>query len=91
MSYDKQRSEKRCDYIQYIEYVHHADNYATLLKGMTVNLSNSGLCLYVFSPHAKGDHIIIRKGLRVDRPARILWHRKLDDRLFKIGLKFTGV
>jgi hypothetical protein len=88
MTASRQRAEKRCEHIHLIEYSHHADNYEEALKGITANLSHSGLCLYVFKPHKKGDSIVIRKGLRADRPATVLWHRRLDDRLFKVGLRF---
>ncbi len=85
----KSREEFRCNSHQIIEYVLKHDTDEQIFKAVTVNLSANGLCLYVFNSLNKGQEIIIKSGLRVNKPASVQWRKKLDDDLYKIGLMFV--
>ncbi len=57
-------------------------------KGITINCSEEGLCLYVFSPVKKGDSLEILKG-DLSLPCRELevrWVKPLGKEIFKVGL-----
>jgi len=85
----KRREDFRCNSHHVIEYVLNNENDQQIFKGVTVNLSAKGLCIYVFNPLNKGQEIIIKSGLRTNKPAIVLWKKKLDDDLFKVGLFFA--
>ena len=84
----KERGETRCDSHHIVEFVFKPHTDRKVFKGVTVNLSIQGLCLYVFTPLKKGQEINIRKGLRAAAPAVVMWWKKLDTGLFKVGLRF---
>jgi hypothetical protein len=87
---EKRRAE-RYDYPAGIEYVLGSDGSEEAFRGVTINISKSGLSLYAFSPLVVGQEIVIRSALPVaDRRAVILWTKQEDDSMYKIGLKFTN-
>jgi c-di-GMP-binding flagellar brake protein YcgR len=89
MSYVTTRKEPRYDYPSTIQYVvgsQAADEAAR--KGITIDLSAAGFCMYVFDPLPQGQKIIIKTALPVDfRTAVICWTRK-ESSLYRSGLKF---
>jgi c-di-GMP-binding flagellar brake protein YcgR len=90
MSYVTTRKEPRYDYPSTIQYVvgsSQADDEAAR-KGITIDLSAAGFCMYVFDPLLQGQKIIIKTALPVDsRTAVICWTRK-ESSLYRSGLKF---
>jgi c-di-GMP-binding flagellar brake protein YcgR len=83
------RKEPRYDYPSTIQYVvgSQADDDAGR-KGITIDLSATGFCMYVFDPLPQGQKIIIKTALPVDsRTAVICWTRK-ESSLYRSGLKF---
>lgn len=90
MSYTRTRRDTRYDFPAMIEYVmgSQADD-EVIHKGVTINLSSTGLCIYLFDVLPKGQHITIRTTLPVDsRTAAICWTRKEDVNFYRAGLKF---
>jgi len=89
MSYASTRSDRRFDYPSTIQYVveSQADGEAAR-KGITIDLSATGFCMYVFDPLPQGQKIIIRTALPVDRRTAVnRWTRK-ESSLYRSGFKF---
>lgn len=87
---DKRRSE-RFAYPSRIEYVLDARASLQVHKAVTINISDTGLSLYVFSPHGEGQEIVITSELPVDhRRATVCWVRHEHDAMYKLGLKFVS-
>jgi len=90
MTYTRTRRDARYDFPATIEYVmgSQADDEA-VHKGVTINLSSTGLSIYIFDLLPKGRQITIKTALPVDsRTAAICWTRKEDDNFYRAGLKF---
>ena len=61
-------------------------------KAVTINISETGLCLYLFSPLEVGQEIKIRGSLQgVPRKGHICWIKKLSENVFKAGLRFSNI
>ena len=89
MAYVTIRKAPRFDFPATIQYVlgSQADDEAAR-KGITIDLSAAGFCMYVFDPLPQGQKIIIKTALPVDsRTAVICWTRK-ESSLYRSGLKF---
>ncbi len=92
MSYAKkeQRSHPRYDFPSTIEYVLEPRADGAVRKGVSVNISISGLNAYVFESLPAGQKIIIKRGIPVShQPAMICWSRIKDVDFYISGLKFT--
>jgi c-di-GMP-binding flagellar brake protein YcgR len=90
MSYTRSRRDTRYDYPSTIEYVMgaHTDEEA-VHKGVAVNLSITGLGMYIFDLLPDGQQITIKTALPVDsRTAALCWIRKEDENFYRAGLKF---
>jgi hypothetical protein len=90
MSYVTTRKAPRYDFPSTIEYVlgSQADNEVAR-KGVTIDLSAAGLCMYIFDPLPHGQEIMIKTTLPVgSRTAAICWTKKEENSLFRSGLKF---
>jgi len=86
----ERRKDIRYDLPKKIEYVLNPETSGKIYSGVTVNISNSGLCLYIFHPLTKGQKIIIQSTLPVPyQTAMVLWIKKVDDDLYKAGVMFT--
>jgi len=83
------REEPRTGFLQAIKFVanqHTADTY----KGVTVNLSRSGMCIIAFHQLKEGQQIKIAHGLNVSNPATVCWIKSLDKDIFKVGLQLVS-
>lgn len=81
----------RYDFPATIEYVTgpQSDDQA-VHKGVTINLSSTGVGLYLFDLLPEGQQITIRTTLPIDsRTAAICWTRREDDNFYRSGLKFV--
>lgn len=90
MSYTRTRESTRYDFPAMIEYVmgSQADD-GVVHKGVTINLSTTGLGMYIFDLLPKGQQITIKTALPVvSRTAAICWTRRDDDNFYRSGLKF---
>ena len=86
----ERRKDVRQPYPQVIEY---SVTPATdeRLKGVVVNISNSGLALYIFSHLIQGQEILIRSFMPVDyRKASVRWVREIDKGILQAGCMFVG-
>jgi hypothetical protein len=88
MSFDniERRRDLRYDYFHHmIEY--YAKSSDEVFKGVTINISNSGLCLQILKPLSVGQEIKIKRAPSISyQPATIRWIKKTDDNLYKVGL-----
>jgi hypothetical protein len=85
----ERRKDVRQPYPRVIEYsLTPASNEK--LKGVTVNISNSGLALYIFSHLIQGQEILIRSFMPVDyRKASVRWVREIDEGILQAGCMFV--
>jgi c-di-GMP-binding flagellar brake protein YcgR len=91
MPHTQRRIDMRYDFPSTIEYVmgSQADD-EVVHKGITINLSSTGLGMYIFDLLPNGQQITIKTTLPVDsRTATICWTTKKDESLYRSGLKFT--
>jgi hypothetical protein len=89
--YKSTRKHPRKIFTTTIEYTHSQEASGQPVKGVTVNISSSGLCLYAFSSHAAGDKLRILKGtpMNLEETAIVRWVKKINPHLYKIGCEFT--
>jgi len=90
MSYSSTRKGPRYDFPLTIEYVLGSQVEGEVpRKGITIDLSATGLCMYMLDPLPQGQQIIIKTALPVDsRTAVICWTRNEESSLYRSGLKF---
>jgi hypothetical protein len=88
----ERRSHERRDFANRIVYVS-ADNpdYA-LIKGVTMNISETGLCFATFTAPKKDEKIwILESMLPIHRQKGIIrWIKKTESDVYKVGLMFQG-
>lgn len=85
-----QRREVRFDFPSIIEYSLMPENAVKTFKGVTIDICESGLSLYLFELLKHGQEITIRTTLPVSRrTASVCWIKKIDGDMFKAGLKFV--
>ena len=91
MPYTQRRIDMRYDFPATIEYVTGSQSDDEVVhKGITINLSSTGLGMYLFDLFPNGQQITIKTALPVDsRTATIRWTSKKDDDFYRSGLKFT--
>jgi hypothetical protein len=59
------------------------------IRGLSINISNSGMCLYSPDRLCEGEEILIRETLPVKyRKAKVIWVKHYLAGLHKVGLKF---
>jgi ABC-type uncharacterized transport system permease subunit len=90
MSYTRTRRDTRYDFPAMIEYVTGSQAADQVVrKGVAINLSSTGLSMYIFDLLPKGQRITIKTTLPVDsRTAVICWTKKKDVDFYRSGLKF---
>jgi hypothetical protein len=84
------RDEPRMGFLQAIKFVPDQQTGASAFKGVTVNLSKSGMCIIAFHQLKEGQQIKIEHGLKVSNPATVCWVRRLDKDIFKVGLQVVS-
>jgi hypothetical protein len=84
------REHRRQDFsYSVVEYVLNPENTHETFIGFTLNVSNSGLCLYTPKPLKEGQKIIIKGNLPTpSKNAMVRWIEKYDDVFYKVGLVF---
>lgn len=86
---DDKRIEPRYAYPKTIEYATGSNNEDGFHKGVVINISRSGICLYVYASHSEGQMITIKSNLPVEsRTAMVKWIKKVGDGFYKSGLQF---
>ena len=94
MSFDSvnTRSHPRHLYSDNIEFRLDYSSAGTRLHGISVNISDSGIGLYTFTPVYAGQTITVETTLPVPyQKATIIWVQKRAEDLYKAGLKFETV
>lgn len=92
VSTDK-RKEKRSVLKDSVLYMHESHNIAkSAQNGLAFDISTSGACIYTQQEFKEDDTIKIFCSKFGDMPVQssVRWCKKVDDRLFKIGVSFTG-
>ena len=94
MSFDSfsTRIHPRYLYSDNIEFSVDYSTAGTRLRGISVNISDSGIGIYTFKPIYAGETITVETALPVPyKKATVMWVQKRREDLYKVGLKFTSV
>lgn len=88
-----QRNQIRYDFpYTIVEYILNSSNNGEIFKGFTLDISNSGLCLFTSKPLTIGQEITITSILPTfyssSNKAYVRWIEKFDDIFYKVGLEF---
>ncbi len=83
----ERRAEIRYSYISSVQFSSPSENGEELFVGTTINISESGLCLYSYVPLSEGRKITIKSPFRARyRTFTVRWVSKLLDDFFMVGL-----
>ena len=86
----RKRESERFDFPKTIDYSVEQQAAGEGLIGISINISQKGLCMYTFAPHSEGQQVVIKSPLPVEhRVATVRWIQKEDEGLFRIGLGFN--
>ncbi|TAN45039.1 MAG: PilZ domain-containing protein [Nitrospirae bacterium] len=85
------RREERFPFAKKIEFnLKYCGNHDRL-KGISVNISSSGLCLYVFNPIKEGEIININSDLPTScKTAMVRWVKNIETDFYMIGVHCSG-
>jgi len=91
----ERRKHPRNMFVRSIEYTlpHREDTPdEESARGVTVNMSSSGLCLYVFKALSAGQELKITGGVpgKRDKKATVQWIEQITVDTYKAGLHFIG-
>lgn len=84
------RSEERFPYLRTIKYVCIPDA-AEDFKGVTIDISKTGMSLYIFSPGCicEGIHVKVRDDMPLASTTGVVrWVRQVDQDLYRAGVQF---
>jgi hypothetical protein len=85
----ERRGHSRYDLPDQIEYVLDPDTTGKVYKGVTIEVSYSGMRLYVFSLLPRGQKLTIRSALPISsQTATVKWIEKVEEGFYKTGLMF---
>lgn len=88
---EERRRYRRTIFPSTIEYGMKEEATGESFKGVAVNISESGLCLYTSNVLKEGQVIAIMSVLPVSsRVASVRWIRSVNDDVCKVGLMFVG-
>lgn len=85
------RSEERFPYLRTIKYICIPDADDEF-KGVTIDISKSGLSLYIFSPFciSEGLHVRVKDELPLPSSTGVVrWVTQVDQDLYRAGLCFN--
>lgn len=85
------RREERFPFAKKIDFnLTHCEK-GDYLKGISVNISSSGLCLYVFNPIKEGEIININSELPTAcKTAMVRWVKNIETDFYLIGVHCSG-
>jgi hypothetical protein len=88
----ERRSHERRDFANRIVYVSADDPDCTLIKGVMMNISETGLCFATFTAPIKDEKIwILESMLPIHRQkGTVRWIKKMESDIYKVGLMFQG-
>lgn len=89
----EKRAHPRKAYFHLIKYILNPDTLDKIFRGFTVNISASGLRLYVFNNLlTEGQEVIVISsltGLQSSSKGTVRWINRLYDNTYEIGLEFA--
>ncbi|MBF0327910.1 MAG: PilZ domain-containing protein [Nitrospirae bacterium] len=81
------RREERFPFAKKIDFSMKYCEAGDCLKGISVNISSSGMCLYVFNPIKEGDIISINSELPAPcKTAMVRWVKSIETDFYMIGV-----
>jgi hypothetical protein len=87
--YDVKRKHPRKSYCHVIRFCLDPRSPGTPLKGLSINISGSGICLFSSHRLHEGEEIVIQEKLPVKyRKATVIWVKDYLAGLHKVGLRF---
>ncbi len=87
---ENRRKDQRKDF-QYIvlEFVLHPDTAYEIYVGYTLNLSDTGMCIYTSAVLMTGQELILKSDEpRFYKKAAVRWVERYDSFFYKVGLEF---
>ena len=84
----EKRRERRYSFNSTIDYLLLRGSAAEVHKGVTIDISDTGLGLYLFDPLPEGQTIIINALPAGGKVATVCWIKKERENLYKSGLRF---
>ncbi|TAN40147.1 MAG: PilZ domain-containing protein [Nitrospirae bacterium] len=91
-SFAEMRKDVRCPFLTTVGYVCDGEGDRNVFSGVSVNMSQSGICLYLFeSPCLReGQNISFASDILVkSRKGTIRWINKVENGFYKVGLQFV--
>jgi hypothetical protein len=88
---EERRGEAREVFVDGVLYLHEMKTLSQAAQnGLAFDLSKTGACIYTQKEFSQGETIKVLCKKYGDAPIKseICWCKKLDDNLFKVGLKF---
>jgi hypothetical protein len=86
----ERRRHPRSAYIRTLEYTR-STTMGDVFLCMSVDISDSGMCVYSSDPLDEGEDIEFKDALRVpQRKACVRWVRKYSRDFFRVGLTFRN-
>ena len=83
------RAENRDDYHHQIEYTLDPASAGETYKAVTLNISQSGIGLYVFNHLAEGQQIKFTNVIRgFHKMGTVRWNKKVNESIYRIGVMF---
>jgi len=91
-AWSEKRRHPRRVFTTTVQYTVDSVPVEDVAKAVTVNISQSGVCLYTFCDHQAGDTLKIHNGVPYDlqSTAIVRWTRRVNEQLFKIGCEFES-
>ena len=84
----ERREHIRYDFPFTIDYVLSPKISDDILKGVTININDAGLCLYIFNPLPEGQKLTIKSILPVFcQTVTVRWIKKMDEDFYMAGLE----
>jgi hypothetical protein len=85
---DERRAEKRETLIQMVRYAPSPETTDTVLRGMIMDWSYSGLCLIAHHPIDEGQEILVSSVVvPKSKTAVVRWQKNLGNGTYRIGLE----
>jgi hypothetical protein len=73
-----------------LEFVLHPDTAYEIYVGYSLNLSDSGMCIYTSTVLKTGQEIILKSDQpRLYKKAAVRWVERYDSFFYKVGLEFV--
>jgi len=88
VSGEERRAYRRYDLQRELLYTVGSNDAATF-RGITENISDGGLCFYIFHALSEGQMISIKRGPDVfKKKGAIRWIQQMGNTIYEVGLQF---